>query len=162
MDKIYNLEKWIWTEKDFSKMKWHDCNIYAVAFQKNDYKLMFDIDYIFEWINPMSQDKYYKFWVSPATLVFENVYDLEIDIDCNLSIEIDTICREQPKQPKNSSYIKKDLEWKWAILTQCGEINFQSVGYKMYVRRQPLLQQSQEIGFVERDGISFYQGRLDL
>lgn len=158
MKEEYSLEKWVWTEEDFSKMKWHDCTVYGVAVDKKNYKLMFDIDYIFSWIIPQSQDDYYKFWVSPATLVFENVYNLEIDIESNLEIDIDTIYREQPRQPKNKDYILKDLEWKWVIITQQGEISFQSVGFNMYVRKKPLLQQFQEIELVKRGGISFYQG----
>ena len=112
-------------------------------------------------ITPQSQGDFYKFRVSPVTLVFENVYDLEIDIGGTLEIEIDSICREQPQKPKNIDYILKDLEWKWIITAQQGEISFQSVGFKMFVRKQPLLQQSQEIELVERGGISFYQGNLN-
>lgn len=156
-----DLKKWILTEDDFSKMKWHDCSIYAMAFQKHAYKLMFDIDYIFKWVTPTDKENpYYKFWIAPTTLVFENVYDLEIDISSDLSIEIDTIYREEARQPKNHKYIDKTIEWKWIISTQCGEVSFRSVGYKMYVRKEPSLKVSQKLGFDERDGISFYQGKL--
>ena len=50
MEEGYSLEKLVWTEDDFNKMIWHDCNIYALAFDKYTYKLMFDIDYIFDWM----------------------------------------------------------------------------------------------------------------
>lgn len=43
------------------------------------FKLLFDIDYIFKWVGP-EEDGYYRFWISPATLIFENVYDVNIDL----------------------------------------------------------------------------------
>ncbi|WP_257675328.1 hypothetical protein [Clostridium felsineum] len=110
MGNKHSVEKIIWTENNFDEMKWHDCRIYAFAF--NEYKLMLDIDYIFEWVIPQTDEKYYKFWVSPVTIVFDNVYDLQIDIEsiCDLEIRIEEIYREQARMPKNKDYINKDTE----------------------------------------------------
>ncbi|MBK8291922.1 MAG: hypothetical protein IPK96_14315 [Flammeovirgaceae bacterium] len=40
----YELEKWIWTEKDIEKMGCHDATIYGLRLNEN---LELDIDYIF-------------------------------------------------------------------------------------------------------------------
>lgn len=66
-----------------------------MAFLPEDFKLVFDTDYIFEWIRPKPGETHFKFWVAQATLVFENVYDVEFDADSyNGKLEIDSISRE--------------------------------------------------------------------
>lgn len=44
-----NLKKWIRSTDDYEKMGWHYCRIHAVAFDEFNFKLLFDIYYIFEW-----------------------------------------------------------------------------------------------------------------
>ena len=66
--KIYQLEKFLWTDHDFENMDWHDCKLFAISFGDN-FQLLLDIDYIFKWVQT---GKTFKFWVSPCTLVFEN------------------------------------------------------------------------------------------
>lgn len=150
----YNLDKWIWTTDDFEKMGWHDCKIHAVAFDEFNYKLLFDIDYIFKWGGP-EDDGYYRFWISPVTLIFENVYDIDINLGFGLGTIIEDLERINPSKPHNSDYIKKDIEWEWIIETQNGRISFKSVGYTQYVRKVPVYKNVQEIGFEERGGYSF-------
>lgn len=150
----YNLDKWIWTTDDFEKMGWHDCKIHAVAFDEFNYKLLFDIDYIFKWGGP-EDDGYYRFWISPVTLIFENVYDIDINLGFGLGTIIEDLERINPSKPHNSDYIKKDIEWEWIIETQNGRISFKSVGYTQYVRKVPVYKNVQEIGFEERRGYSF-------
>ena len=80
MPEDYTIEKWIWTEADFEVMGWHDNRIYALAFSADTFELILDIDYIFKWINPEPGETFFQFWTAPATLVFQNVYDVEFDI----------------------------------------------------------------------------------
>src|SRR5438309_8662854 len=98
-----NLEKIIWTEEDFENMKWHDCNIYAIAFGVN-YELSFDIDYIFRWVQPTGESEDFKFLVSPCTLIFENVRDLKLDIEITepFRLEIEDIIKDKPQRPINA------------------------------------------------------------
>ena len=150
----YNLDKWICTTDDFEKMCWYDCKIHSVAFDEFNYKLLFDIDYIFKWEGPES-DGYYRFWISPVTLIFENVYDIDINLDFGLGTIIENLERTNPSKPLNSDYIKKDIEWEWIIETKNGRIGFKSVGYSQYIRKAPVYKMAQEIGFEERGGYSF-------
>lgn len=148
-------EKWVWTEEDFEKMGWHDCRIYAIAFNEENNQLLVDIDYIFKW-ESSPESKCFKFWIAPSTMVFENVHSLQIDVEClSMKLEIADIKRVEFRKPYNSEYIKKETEWKWILDTQEGELNFWAVGYKQYIRRHPVLLSSQFFGLEQRGGISF-------
>jgi hypothetical protein len=152
MTDLYQLDKSIWTETDFEAMSWHDCYIHALSLGKQD-KLLLDIDYIFKWIL-MKNKKHYQFLIAPCTLIFENVYDIELE-SLNTPLIIDNISRDNPQTPKNAEYIGKETEYDWIIETTVGEISFKSVGYKQYIRKQPVLLRSQEIDIDGRGGISF-------
>ncbi|GAB2811096.1 hypothetical protein [Ferruginibacter profundus] len=152
LPKRYELEKSLWTEKDFDTMGWHDSIVYAISFGEN-FQLLFDIDYIFKWV---LTGKTYHFWVSPCTLVFENVYDLKFDLEFSgIELEIDDITRKNPQRPNNADHIGRDIEMDWFIETQQGTISFKSVGYKQYVRQLPSYLPTQTIEINDRGGVSF-------
>jgi hypothetical protein len=152
----YHLEKSLWTAKDFEKMGWHDCIIYAWCLNEK-FELVLDIDYLFHWIPPTNQRKYYKFWISPCTLVFENVYDLKFDLEISepYEVKINDIHRENPQRPRNANFSNFDTEYYWIIDSFQGQISFKSIGYKLFVRKQPILLRKQKIGIKKRNGISF-------
>lgn len=150
------FEKFVWNKDDFENMGWHDSRVYAITFSDN-YELLFDIDYIFQWEEPDNEGNYFKFWVSPCTLVFENVHNLKFDIEISepFRLEIDNIHYTNPQKPKNAEFIKKDIEYHWTIETSQGIITFISVGFKQYFRQSPILLNSQNISLELRKGISF-------
>jgi hypothetical protein len=148
------LEKTIWSEKDFDKMAWHDVVIHGIGFNLEGYKLLFDIDYIFAWVDPVPNEKHYSFWISPCTLVFENVNDIQYVISA-LRLQIMDIDRSGPRKPRNAEYINRDTEWKWTIECLEGEIIFYSIGFKQYTRSAPINIKSQSFSLEERGGISF-------
>lgn len=152
MAKPYQIEKLLWTDADFDTMSWHDCPIHALSFNKN-HQLLLDIDYMFEWVLTNNK-KHYKFWIAPCTLIFENVYNIQFESNYT-SLIIDNVSRESPQIPKNAAHIGIDTEYDWIIETTAGEINFTSVGYKQYVRQEPILLSTQEIDLTARGGISF-------
>jgi hypothetical protein len=161
MSETYEIEKWLWTEADFEVMGWHDPPIHALAFLPDQFEFVLDIDYILEWVHPQPSETYFKFWVAPATLVFENVYDIEFDIKSyNGSLEIDRIRKEATQRPHNTEYIEKENEWLWVIECQEGEIKFRSVGFKQYIRAKPQFCHSQTLDMKSRD-VSFVRGRTD-
>jgi hypothetical protein len=151
----FDLQKTIWTEADFEAMGWHDCRIHGMAFEHRTFELYLDIDYLFAWINPEPPEEYYTFWVAPCTMVFANVHGLNMDIGTGPSLEIDNLSREMVGRPKNADYIKRDEEWRWVLSCQEGEISFQSVGYKLYVRRRPVQIRTQCLEWSERGSVSF-------
>jgi hypothetical protein len=134
MSATYNLEKWVWTEADFEIMGWHDSQIHAMAFCSEDFELVLDIDYILKWIHPQPGEIYFSFWVAPATLVFENIYDLELNLSpCRGFIEIEGIERTALVF---ESIDKRDY-YSWTIACQEGEIKFNASGYNQYFRADP-------------------------
>ena len=148
----YQLDRSIWTEKDFDNMNWHDNSIHAISFD-NNFHLYLDIDYIFEWV---LRSKKYMFWISPCTLIFDNVYDLKIDIGPSTpEFEVDFITRSNPQRPKNAEYINRDVEFDWLIEMQQGTISFKAVGYRQYVRQVPKFVGKQKIDLKKRGGVSF-------
>ncbi len=150
--KKYHLEKSYWTDEDFDQMGWHDNYIHAISFGGN-FELLFDIDYIFKWV---LTGKTYHFWIAPCTLIFENVYDLQLDIaSWNTGIAISDISRENPRRPLNADYISRETEMDWLIDAVQGSIAFKSVGYRQYVRQLPRYFSTQVIDQSERGGISF-------
>lgn len=147
------VKKYVWSENEFGEMTWHDCKIYAIAFDNSKFELYLDIDYILKWIAPNEND-YYKFKVVPSTLFFRNVYDLNINIH-SLDVQIQEISRESPTSPKNREHIQDVLEYVWRIETTAGEINFKSVGFRQCGRRSPEIADRQSLDITLRGGISF-------
>jgi hypothetical protein len=99
---MYKPEKLVWSESDFEMMGWHDCPIYGIHLADN---VAFDIDYIFKWVLN-EQDRNYEFWISPATLVFEQARSLKIEIDLDFvnGLEIAEIHQEKLEK-KNTNTI---------------------------------------------------------
>jgi hypothetical protein len=87
--------KRIWTNDDFDEMNWHDCYTHAFAFNSEKFEFILDIDYIFQWVSPKSSETAFKFLVSPASLVFENVYDIVFDLSSDGSLQIENLSRAE-------------------------------------------------------------------
>jgi hypothetical protein len=138
----YHLEKAIWSESDLETMGWHDTFIHAISFSE-DSKFLLDIDYIFKWIDPVKEETYFKFWVAPCTLIFEDVRNLKITVEISMPFELEIADLHR---------ISKD---EWKIETHQGDIDFYAIGYKQYVRQNPILIHHQVLTLKERNGLSF-------
>jgi hypothetical protein len=140
----YELEKWIWTEKDFAQMGWHDATVYGLRLTQN---LELDIDYILQWNKPDIEGFQFTFWVAPATLVFDNPIDLSFELNQSFDnkwLEIDDI---ELGQTDNKSV--------WTIITQQGDISFRADSFRQVIRKRPTFQLGQSIPYDERGGFSF-------
>ncbi|MBI0401369.1 hypothetical protein [Cyclobacterium marinum] len=144
MDK-YELEKKIWTDADFEKMGWHDCRIYKIRLTE---KLELDIDYILQWNKPDIEGLPFTFWVAPATLVFKNINNIQIEIDTAFdeAVEIEDI-----------ELNKSDNKIQWTIITLQGDIEFTADGFTQWIRQEPFFQFGQTISYIERCGFSLEQ-----
>jgi hypothetical protein len=150
-----NKKNFIFSTKDFAEINWHDCKIHGLAFDEVEFKFYLDIDFIIEWIEPLSNEDGYKFKVAPATLVFRNVWNLVFDLDTNLALDIDSVSMQNPHYPKNKDYIHEEYEYDWNIVLQQGEISFNSIGFEIYVRKSPEIRNEQSYVLKERGGVSF-------
>lgn len=155
-DNKFKLNKTVFTDEDFDNMKWHDCRIHSIGFYPDEYEVAFDIDYIFEWEKPESNETHFKLWISPATLVFHNINDLEISVEPSRGLNVDFLERTDPREPKNLKYLQqKKHEWLWKMGCMEGEIKMYSVGYSLFVRRPPKLFTNDSPLGTERRIISF-------
>ena len=139
----YQIEKWIWNQNDFEKMGWHDNPIWAMSFEDN---VKFDLDYIFKWVKPSNSVGSYKFWISPATLVFKDPakFKVEMETDFVNGLEIADIKRTIV-----------DGKTQFTIEAQEGRIIIETEEFLQVIRRPPTLQISQALSELERGSISF-------
>jgi len=157
MSDIYKLEKIVWSDDDFERLGWHDATIHALAFGPGDFVLSLDIDYIFKWVEPSPGQEFFRFWVAPCTMVFQNAYDITLEADSygGPVLSVDDLQRSEARPPKNAAYIGKDSEWLWTFECHHGELSLRAVGFQLYVRRPPVLSKTQSLGVTERGGYSF-------
>lgn len=157
---IFTLDKNIWTQDDYEQMGWHDCSIYGLTFLPVDEigttNLVFDIDYIFKWVNPIKPGQTFSFWVSPCTLVFKDAFALTMNVDrrggTTDMLEIaDLYLVGKVEQGTNQRI------YEWSIDLQEGNISFKSSGFEQIVRQKPLFTDGQFLTLDKRNGISFSQ-----
>jgi hypothetical protein len=90
--------KWIWTDNDFDAMGWHDATLWAMLADPERFEFLVDLDYIFEWVKPAPEETYYKFWIAPVTMIFENAHTVKLDIESSQgTIEVADLHRENPR-----------------------------------------------------------------
>jgi len=136
------------------EISFHDCKVYAFGYDEKNYQFLLDVDYISsEWV--LEENGYYSFNVVPSTFVFENAWDINIDISMNEAPIIDDIMRNNPNKPKNIDHLPENtLEYDWKIEFLNGEITFKSIGFFIYQRQKAIMQKSQNLTIDERKGIS--------
>ena len=153
----YIVEKSYWTERDFNDLGWHDSKIHGISFDSNNEcfrsDLLFDIDYIFNWVNPQEGEKNFTFWISPCTLVFHDVLRLKMDLDSedylSTELEISEIKMVQKKNDLKQKLFNTEIE------TNFGNISFETSGFEQFVRVSPKHSRGQWLDLEERDGVSF-------
>jgi hypothetical protein len=146
------LDKSVWTHADFDRMGWHDASVHAVATEPGDHdpgRLLIDLDYIVEWVPPTGDETNFGFWVAPATLVFDDAWDLTIDVDLHstaLELDLDDIIRT-PGQPFGRSI--------WTLDGHNFTISVASEGFVQYLRAEPIWSPRQRLDTAQRGRISF-------
>ena len=151
---IFELEKQVWDDQDFSIMGWHDTKVWSIFANSTDFEFILDLDYIFKWVHPKEGeiDRRFKFWISPVTMVFVNVNGVKINTDSQQgNIEIINLHRENPQLTPNG----KLTEYTYRFECWEGDISVRATGFKMFVRRKPELLQEQSFELAQRQGISF-------
>ncbi|MDQ4121940.1 MAG: hypothetical protein M3209_10895 [Acidobacteriota bacterium] len=153
MSDIFHLHNFIWTTQDFEKMNWRDASIYAFAFLPKRAEFVLDIDYILQ--RTAQNESQPGFLIAPATLVFENVWELKIELEPDRQIEIINIARSEPRNPKNPELLNREIEGKWTIETNQGDVAFRATGYKQHFKGLPLFGLEKTLDLDLRGGFSF-------
>ncbi|HEX8453997.1 MAG TPA: hypothetical protein VF647_18065 [Longimicrobium sp.] len=158
MSKEYTLEKWVWTDADFEQMGWHDAPIHAMAYLSETFEIAFDIDYILKWVHPGPDETHFSFWIAPATIIFQNVTDLQLDLESFGGITVQDLDRTDP-QPSRPGFEGPEASWLWTFNCLEGAIQFRATGFRQTIRRAPTHQAEQTIPLRARGGISFSESR---
>jgi len=147
----YYMEKSRWTSENFGEMAWHDVYIHAVAMAPDEYAFLLDVDYILKWVESPAHDAY-SFWLSPATLVFENARDIKIAMETpSGDVSIYQLTRQDGVPTPKGNY----TDWLWECELHEGSISLRATGYTLYLRQAPVLWNGQRFSTVERGGITF-------
>src|SRR5437773_12514440 len=84
------IDKEVRSDEEFKEMNWHDVVIHAMATNNEmlsgsdeeprfeSQQLILDIDYVLNWRESYAERRA-DYWVSPATLVFEEISDLNVN-----------------------------------------------------------------------------------
>ena len=70
------------------------------------------------------------------------------------TIEVADLLREEPSLVPNGRF----TQYRYRFECQEGEISLVATGYKIFVRRRPILQRAQGLSLAERNGIGFARG----
>lgn len=151
----FELNRSIWTERDFHQMGWHDVVIHGIAFDTDAFQLLLDIDYIFAWVDPEPPAKHFTFWLSPATLIFDAVWDLKIDYEASLGMQLQDLARSESRIRPHPIAEAQQSEFRWSLRANEGELSFWASGYTQYTRRAPARLEKQSFSLAERGGLSF-------
>ena len=133
-------------------MGWHDASVWSFLANSDQFEFLLDLDYIFKWVKPQKGDSFFKFWVAPVTMVFNNAHSVVIDIESSQgTIEIADLHRGDPEATPNG----KATQYSYRFECQEGAISLTATGFQMFVRRAPELLGVQSLSLSERGGVSF-------
>jgi hypothetical protein len=175
------FDRCVWTDEDFEAMSWHDSCVHAVGVEDDGLsRLLLDLDYLVNAVRPEPPETALRFWVAPATLVFDNVWDLEGEIAAasgmaeRVLLHLGVIRREAD--------VMKDVEsgrrdrWmsgmagghdfskgspetayldRWEIAGHNFALRFLADGFHQHFRARPALISKPRLTATERGGLSF-------
>ena len=141
----------IWTDEQFDEMSWHDNCVHALRIVEGINgagELIFDLDYILEWIEA---EEGFRFRILPVTLKFREVTDLRISLDYATPtialgpFSIHAIERKVEQRERYAAQV-----WKLLINSPIGEITFESQGFEQRSVGAPQISNGQWLSPAER------------
>lgn len=137
MNRTIKPERYIWNEKDFDDLGWHDNRIRAMYFEHKDFMFCLSIDYIYQW-----EENFKGYWITPAMLCFQNISHLDIRISCNDSFDV--IIEDVFKSKERSTPNGLLTESEYLVKTNVGAITFFSTGFELVLKEDPKFSESQD------------------
>ena len=148
------LTKSTWTDADFEVMGWHDAHVHAVSVgvREDDrfpwQRVLIDLDYIVRWVDPVFPRRTFTFWVAPATLVFDEAWDITGELEpLNDLLEIADLHRLEPPDDRQDPL--------WHIEGHNFDLRLRAPGFTQYFRTRPVHNKSQYLTPSARGGLSF-------
>lgn len=148
------LSKATRTDADFAHMGWHDCRVHAISVCVHHdatlppARLLLDLDYIVRWVEPAGNAQPFSFWISPATLVFEQAWNITGRLGpLHDVMEIADLHRlaSPDGQP----------DYEWHLEGQNFDLRLRARRYTQYLRQPPQHVGRQILTLAERGGPSF-------
>ena len=130
----------------FEDMNFNNVRIYSMKFVKEEFKLIFDIDYILEWYLNKETNSFDKFLIASANLTFSNYHDLRIDIEQMQTFDL-IIDQIEKRNYEGNSTMKLD---EYTIMLNCGSIKFIASHIELKLRSKPEISLYQELGSLDR------------
>jgi hypothetical protein len=153
------LEKAVWTDDDFERMGWHDATVHGIGFVEGEKpwlgRLLLDIDYIVDWLAPHPSSSTFSFQVAPATLVFEEVIGISLNLSAEsvtfgVALQILGIHRSLAKAkaltPTHFEYRIRGVDF---------ELHFAAARFHQYLRARPIPSHRQMLSAAQRGQPSF-------
>ena len=125
-----------WSHDDFNELDWCNSKIHGIAFgcaAEKTGSVSFDIDYVLAWDKPQPDSPNYR--VASASLVFRDVSNLQISINC---LKMHDGSKNQPSHPIRISSIDRKScppddtmnSWLISFYDMEGDIRFESTGFQ--------------------------------
>ena len=144
-----------WKTEDFAEMSWHDVHVHGLRIVQNDSddgsaELIFDIDYILEWLKG---ERHFNFVIAQAALQFHNVFGLRLSLDYVKpsagmgAFSLAGIEREQVTFAAGHTSYKWRMEVNWPS----GKIEFESPGFTQRITGPFVTQSSQSLAPAQRN-----------
>jgi hypothetical protein len=141
-----------WTEAEYESLSFHDCPVHAFAADPERFRVLLDIDYISEWLDPIAPRKSFSFKIAPATFTFENAHLERLEVESPQGRwTIDRLSREDAKRidgPGGSVL----TEWRYVVAGHDGELIVRATGFRLSLRRSPVLTDLPSLTWIERGG----------
>src|SRR5690606_3449693 len=126
-------------------------------------EFVLDIDQILAWSQRENENERFAWWVSPATLVFQEISDLKLQVDNKIRVSDPPAISELTREILEATETGiRNQVWNWSITLHWGGlITFQAPGYTQYTRNKPVLLKSQKLTMAQRGGVSFQRQTYD-
>jgi hypothetical protein len=137
-----------WATIPFDEAGWHDVHIHGIAAVPDRFELYLDIDYLLDWKCPRCGPGPARFRVAPATVRFEDVSSVELALE---SPQGTVAIRELER----ITISNRDVQvWRWMFHCHQGSLSFESTGFKVLIRKQPITTELQHLTAQQR-GLPF-------
>jgi hypothetical protein len=134
-----------YSEDDFDSLGFHDCYVYGFKWDSNDFSLLFDIDYIVKWAEPIAADQRFQFWISPAELCFKNIADTTLELNWAgfaPQCRINELQRVKSRTTPNGT---TQWYWEFELAAPRGAIALWATGFELRIQAPPSLSPSQQL-----------------
>jgi hypothetical protein len=125
-----------WTETDFDHMSWHDNHVHGLQIRSGEDgfgEVVFDIDYILEWLPPVD-GVHYRFRIAPATFTFRNVANLRLHVDYASHAVGPFSIGDVKRTPIDSQTGARYFEWNIDLNSPEGSASFHASGFAQVLR----------------------------